>query len=82
MINVRLARSSEDNFPSAESFDPGRFLGTTGKPVAWIPLGGGFQRCIGATFANMAMDVTLCTLLREFRFAPTDAPGHGRAITE
>jgi cytochrome P450 len=75
MINVRLAHSSEDCFPGAESFDPGRFIGTTRKPAGWIPFGGGFQRCIGATFANMAMDVTLRTLLREFRLVPTDAPG-------
>lgn len=72
MINVPLAHSSEDNFPGAQSFDPERFVGA--KPVGWIPFGGGFQRCIGAAFANMAIDVTLCTLLREFRLVPTDAP--------
>ena len=73
MINVPLAHSSEDNFPDAESFDPDRFVDT--RPEGWIPFGGGFQRCIGATFANMAMDVTLRTLLREFRLVPTEAPG-------
>lgn len=73
MINIPLAHSSEYNFPDAGSFDPDRFVDT--KPVGWIPYGGGFQRCIGATFANMAMDVTLRTLLREFRLVPTDAPG-------
>jgi hypothetical protein len=36
------------------------------------------NRCIGAAFANMEMDVTLRTLLREFRFAPTDARGERR----
>lgn len=76
MINVPLAHSSEDDFPNAESFDPDRYIGV-GKPAGWIPFGGGFQRCIGATFANMAMDVTLSTLLREFRLVPTDAPGEG-----
>ena len=75
MINVPLAHSSEDDFPGAESFDPSRFVGSGGKPAGWIPFGGGFQRCIGATFATMAMDVTLATLLREFRLVPTDAPG-------
>ena len=75
MINVPLAHSSQDNFPSAESFDPGRYMGTAAKPPGWIPFGGGFQRCIGATFANMAMDVTLRTMLRDFRLVPTEAPG-------
>ena len=28
----------------------------------------------------MEMDVALCTLLRDFRFAPTDAPENGIAI--
>jgi cytochrome P450 len=74
MINVPMAHASEEFFPDAEWFDPGRYIETP-KPAAWIPYGGGFQRCIGATFANMAMDVTLGTLLREFRLVPTDAPG-------
>jgi Cytochrome P450 len=42
------------------------------------------NRCIGTAFANMQMDVILRTLLREFRFAPTDAPGeqrHNRGVT-
>ncbi|MFI5508058.1 cytochrome P450 [Mycobacterium sp. NPDC051804] len=75
MINVRLAHASEANFPEPDSFDPGRFIGASHKPVGWIPFGGGFQRCIGATYANMAMDVTLRTMLREFRLVPTGAPG-------
>ena len=45
------------------------------KPVAWIPFGGGVNRCVGAAFANLESDVVLRMLLREFRFAPTDAPG-------
>ena len=45
---------------------------------AWIPFGGGVNRCVGAAFANMEMDVTLRTLLRELRFAPTDAPDERR----
>lgn len=75
MIYVPLVHSSDDSFPDADAFDPDRFIGITGKPAGWIPFGGGFQRCIGATFANMAMDVTLRTLLREFHFVPTTAPG-------
>lgn len=75
MINIPLAQSSPESFPDAEVFDPDRFLGTTSKPVGWIPFGGGFQRCIGAAFANMAMDMTLRTLLTEFRLVPTSAAG-------
>ncbi|BBY15913.1 cytochrome P450 [Mycolicibacterium litorale] len=75
MASVQLAHSAEASFPDAASFDPDRFVGAAPKPVTWIPFGGGINRCIGAAFANMEMDVTLRTLLRELRFVPTDAPG-------
>lgn len=75
MASIQLAHESEASFPDATRFNPDRFLGTAPKPITWIPFGGGINRCIGAAFANMEMDVTLRTLLRELRFAPTDDPG-------
>ena len=75
LVDIQLAHESEENFPDAASFNPDRFLGTSPKPFRWIPFGGGVNRCVGAGFAAMEMDVALRTLLREFRFAPTDAPG-------
>ena len=78
MVNFQLAHESEENFPDADLFNPDRFLGTNPKPFRWIPFGGGVNRCIGAGFANMEMDIALRTLLREFRFAPTDAPDERR----
>jgi cytochrome P450 len=84
MASIQLAHASEESFPDAASFNPDRFVGAVPNPFAWIPFGGGINRCIGASFANMEMDVTLRTLLREFRFVPTDAPGerrHNRGVT-
>jgi cytochrome P450 len=78
IVYNELAHKSLDNFPEADSFDPDRFLGTSPPPFKWVPFGGGVHRCPGASFANMEMDVALRTLLREFRFAPTDAPGEWR----
>lgn len=78
IVYNELAHKSEDNFPEANSFDPDRFVGSNPPPFKWIPFGGGVHRCPGASFANMEMDVALRTLLREFRFAPTDAPGEWR----
>jgi hypothetical protein len=75
IISIKLAHDSEEDFPDAGSFNPDRYLGTTSKPVAWIPFGGGVNRCVGAAFANMESDVVLRMLLRELRFVPTDAPG-------
>jgi len=74
IISIKLAHDSEESFPDAASFNPDRYVGTQ-KPVAWIPFGGGVNRCVGAAFANLETDVVLRILLREFRFAPTDAPG-------
>jgi cytochrome P450 len=79
ILSIRMAHASEESFPDAESFNPDRFVGASApKPFAWIPFGGGVNRCIGAALANMEMDVTLRILLRELRFAPTDAPGERR----
>jgi hypothetical protein len=78
ILSIRLSHDSEESFPNAASFNPDRFAGTVPKPFAWIPFGGGVTRCVGAAFANMEMDVALRTLLRELRFAPTDAPDERR----
>src|SRR5699024_5112907 len=77
-VNFQLAHESEENFSDAGSFNPDRFLNATPKPFRWMPFGGGVNRCPGASFASMEMDVALRTLLREFRFVATDAPGERR----
>jgi cytochrome P450 len=78
IISIQLAHLLEENFPDAASFNPDRFVGANPKPFAWIPYGGGVNRCVGAALSAMEIDVTLRTLLRELRFAPTDAPGERR----
>ena len=77
-VNFQLAHESEQNFPDAESFNPDRFLNGNPKPFRWMPFGGGVNRCPGASYANMELDVALRTLLRTFRFEPTDARGERR----
>lgn len=77
-VNFQLAHESEDNFPDALTFNPDRFLDVNPKPFRWTPFGGGSNRCPGAAFANMEMDTVLRSVLREFRFEPTDAPGERR----
>ena len=71
------------SFADAKTFNPDRFVGNPPDNYAWIPYGGGVRRCIGAAFANMEMNVTLRTLLREFEFGTTYAPGersHSRGV--
>ena len=78
MIDFQLAHESDVNYTDPEAFNPDRFIGTNPPSFRWVPFGGGVNRCVGASFANMEMDITLRTLLREFRFTPTDAPDEGR----
>lgn len=84
MASTQLAMVAEQSFPDAAAFDPDRFVGQAPNPFAWIPFGGGMMRCIGASFATMEMEVTLRTILREFRIEPTLAPDeriHTRGVT-
>jgi cytochrome P450 len=78
VVNFQLAHESAANFPDPGSFNPDRFLNTNPTPFRWMPFGGGVNRCPGASFAHMEMDTALRTLLREFRFEPTDARGERR----
>jgi len=83
LVSISLAHAAERNFTDAEVFDPDRFVGNPPDTHAWIPFGGGIRRCIGAAFANMEMTVTLRTLLQEFEFGTTYAPGeaaHSRGV--
>jgi cytochrome P450 len=72
-VNISLTNHNEAVYRNALDFNPDRFLGVSPDTYSWLPFGGGTRRCPGAAFANMEMMVVLRTMLREFRFAPTDA---------
>lgn len=83
IASITMSHSSDRNFTDPTSFNPDRFLGASPDTHTWIPYGGGIRRCIGAAFANMELNVTLRTLLREFEFGTTYDPGervHSRGI--
>ena len=83
MVNIALAHASRDRYADPSKFDPDRFCETPPDNYSWIPFGGGIRRCIGAAFANMEMDVTARTLLREFAIEPTTTPAepfHSRGV--
>lgn len=83
LVSIGAAHASSGSYSHPERFDPDRFIGNPPDYYSWIPYGGGVRRCIGAAFANMEMTVTLRTLLREFEFGTTGAPGerlHSRGI--
>jgi cytochrome P450 len=83
IVSIGMAHASGQNFANPTMFDPDRFIGKPPDNHTWIPFGGGVRRCIGAAFANMEMNVTLRTLLREFEFGTTYARGerhHSRGV--
>lgn len=84
-VSVALAQvhKNASEFPDPERFDPSRFVGNRPNVFAWIPFGGGTRRCVGATFANMEMDVVLRTVLRNLTIETTTAHGekwHSRGV--
>lgn len=76
---VRVALQEVHRNPTAftdpDRLDPHRFLGGNPSPFEWIPYGGGTRRCPGSSFANVAMDAVLRTVLQRFTIEPTTAPG-------
>ena len=73
MIAIANVHANPEAFPNPERFDPYRFLGTR-TPTAWAAFGGGTRRCIGASFANVEMDVVLRTVLQHFVIETDNAP--------
>jgi cytochrome P450 len=83
IASIAMSHSSERNFADPTVFNPDRFLGGNPDTHTWIPYGGGVRRCIGAAFANMELNVTLRTLLRELEMGTTYAAGervHSRGV--
>ncbi len=61
-------------FPSPERFDPSRWTPefTAGLPRgAFIPFGGGNRQCLGNTFAQTEIVLTLATVAARWRLVPT-----------
>jgi cytochrome P450 len=73
MVSISQMHSRPDEFPDPQRFDPQRFVGTR-PSMAWLAFGGGTRRCVGATFANVEMDIVLRTVLRYFEVETTTAP--------
>lgn len=77
IVAISHIHENGGEFVDPQRFDPQRFLGA--RPgLGWIPFGGGTRRCVGATFANVEMDVVLRTVLRHFVIDTTTAPGEKR----
>jgi cytochrome P450 len=79
---ILLVHRRADLYPDPDAFRPERFLGRAPGTYTWIPFGGGIRRCIGATFAQMEMQVVLRRIAERVALEPVgDAePVRRRAI--
>jgi cytochrome P450 len=80
LLAAILTHYDPDLFPHPERFDPERFVNVTPDTYSWIPFGGGIRRCIGASFAQMEMDVVLRVLLERVELMPTEEPPEAPAF--
>jgi hypothetical protein len=74
VAGIGLIHADNAVFPDAAAFSPDRFVGVRPDRNQWVPFGGGYRRCLGASFADMEMNVVLRTLLREFQLTTTREP--------
>ncbi|MEI2715388.1 MAG: cytochrome P450 [Nocardioides sp.] len=68
----RVSNRIAEDFPSPETFDPGRYIDPRQEDLAnrwtWIPFGAGTHRCVGNAFAMMQMKAIFSVILRDFEF--------------
>lgn len=75
-----VVHASDAVYPQADHFDPGRMLGATHSPSAYLPFGGGNRRCLGATFAMVEFRAVLREILRCVELETTTDVGERRRL--
>jgi cytochrome P450 len=71
---ILLVHRRPDLYPDPDAFRPERFLERPPGTYTWIPFGGGVRRCLGATFAQMEMQVVLRTIAQRVRLEAVGEP--------
>jgi sterol 14-demethylase len=68
----RVSNRIAEDFPSPESFDPGRYVDPRQEDLlnrwTWIPFGAGRHRCVGSAFAMMQLKAIFSVILRDYEF--------------
>jgi cytochrome P450 len=80
---ILLVHRRPDVYPDPDEFRPERFLDRAPGTYTWIPFGGGVRRCLGATFAQMELQVVLRRIAERVTLEPVGDPEsvHRRGIT-
>jgi cytochrome P450 len=71
---ILLVHRRPEVYPDPDAFRPERFLERPPGTYTWIPFGGGVRRCIGATFAQMEMQVVLRRIAERVALEPVGDP--------
>lgn len=64
-IAVPALHFNPELFPDPYQFRPERFLARNPTPFEYMPFGGGYRRCLGATFAMYELAVVIGTMMRK-----------------
>jgi cytochrome P450 len=67
VVALPLLHLRPDAWPDPYAFRPERFLDGAAEPYTFIPFGGGIRRCMGASFAQLEMNVVVRTVLERAR---------------
>lgn len=62
---VRPRHLDPERWDAPERFVPERMLGDRPAPQDHAPFGGGYRRCVGASFATYEMQIVLATIARQ-----------------
>ena len=75
VVALPLLHLRPDAWPDPHAFRPERFLDKAAEPYTFVPFGGGIRRCMGASFAQLEMNVVVRTVLERARLrAATPKP--------
>ncbi|MEK6277072.1 MAG: cytochrome P450 [Actinomycetota bacterium] len=61
--NAYLIHHDAEIYPDPYAFRPERFLEESPGTYTWIPFGGGRRRCLGASFAQLEMQIVLRSVI-------------------
>ena len=64
-IAVPAVHFNPELFPDPYQFRPERFIERNPTPFEYMPFGGGYRRCLGATFATYELAVVIGTMMRK-----------------